>query len=418
MIELDDAEREAIEHDRELAWDLFDAQPTHPQIPVLAHRVLARAPQFTGMIILLAKHHAALGEVDRARQLLQELVGRADRQLLGAVRELRDLEYDQRNFSEALRLAEIAMREPAANWLDLMDLASAEAYAVSPEAGWRRLDEAVDLCASSEPDEIAFALGQRALRLLASGAPPERFIPSAQEAMDADPSDPEIAVALAYAYLYDYQPERSEEILRRILREDPTNVVAQGGLTVARGFLAPIERGDGTMEDFRNARMGEVVWRMLRDQLFGTGMEEALAALDAVIPADLAASLRPPLSEEEARASGGDRWLVAWHDGQQPGAGALWGTGDAFRLMTATEIAEMDASMESNPEAWPHWHPDDEYFVQIFTDDAGSYVIEGPGGRLYRRDTEGVDHEVAPSLADWVWDRVAAFGGQDRRPGR
>ena len=52
------------------------------------------------------------------------------------------------------------------------------------------------------------------------------------------------------------------------------------------------------------------------------------------------------------------------------------------------------------------------------TDEAGGYFIEGFGGRLYHRVSGAADVEIAPSLADWVWDRVVAFGADERRPGR
>lgn len=39
-------------------------------------------------------------------------------------------------------------------------------------------------------------------------------------------------------------------------------------------------------------------------------------------------------------------------------------------------------------------------------------------GRLFRRTPGEPDREIAESLADWLWDRVVAFGGDDPRPGR
>ena len=78
-------EQEAIERDRDLAWELYDYQPEHPKIPELTQSVIAREPTFTGMIILLALHREACGEIDEARSLLQELMGRRDRQYVNAV---------------------------------------------------------------------------------------------------------------------------------------------------------------------------------------------------------------------------------------------------------------------------------------------------------------------------------------------
>ncbi|MFT4220005.1 MAG: hypothetical protein QM611_05770 [Microbacterium sp.] len=411
-------ERAATERDRDLAWELSDFRLDHPRIAQLAQSVLAREPTFTDMIILLAMHREACGEVDEARRLLRELMGRRDRQYVNAAKKLRDLEFSEGNYPESLRLADIVLREtPEVDWLDLMDHASALAFVAGPEEGWRELDDAVELCARTDPEQHPGALGQRALRLLASGAPADRFLVAAEEAIAADPSEPIIATALAYAYLYDYRPREAEELLRRVLREDPTNEVAQSGLVVARGFLDPIERGDATMGLLRHIGMGEIAWRILRDRFFGVGLAEALAALEEVLPEELARSLRPPLGREAARASDGEAKLLAWHDGQEPGSGGLWGDGTAFRLMSAAEIAEMNDAIERQPEAWPQWDAEAEYFTQILTDDAGAYLFEGTAGRLYRRRVGEDDREVAPSFTDWMWDRVVAFGGADPRPG-
>ncbi|RGE20745.1 hypothetical protein [Leucobacter sp. wl10] len=189
-------------------------------------------------------------------------------------------------------------------------------------------------------------------------------------------------------------------------------------MTVARGFLDPIERGDTTLDALREFRMGELAWRMMRDQMFRTGLDEALEALDAVLPHDLARSLRPPLGGEAARESYGETELLEWHDGQEPGTGALWGFDEPFRLMSAAEVDEMEHAIVRDPAAWPQWDSENEYFTLIGADDAGAYLFVGPGGVLHRRCAGQEDREVAPSLADWVWDRVVAFGGEERRPGR
>lgn len=413
------AEREAIEHDRDLAWELYDAQPQHPRIPQLAQSVLARAPQFTGMIILTALHREACGEPDEARRLLQELMGRRDRQYVNAVRKLRNLEFSQANYAESLRLAEIVLREdPEATWMDRMELASALAYVDDPETAWRLLDEAVEFSARTDPDGYPDALGQRAARFLTTAAPPDRFLTAAEQAVEADPTESLLATALAFAYLFDYRPYEAREIFARVLREDPTDEAAQGGMFIAKGFIDPLEGTEYTVDDLRRLGMGEVAWRILRDTLFGTGMDEALLALDAVLPDDLSESLLPALDREEARASGGDDKLLAWHDGQQPGTGHLWGTGESFRLMTGAEVHAMDEAIEADPAGWPQWDAQNDYYTQLFTDEAGAYLIEGTAGRLYRRTPGQDDVEIAPSLADWLWDRVVAFGGRDPRPGR
>ena len=412
-------EQEAIERDRDLAWELYDYQPEHPKIPELTQSVIAREPTFTGMIILLALHREACGEIDEARRLLQELMGRRDRQYVNAVKKLRDLEYSAEQYPEALRLSEIVRQEtPEADGMDLMDHASARIGNGRREEGWSKIDEAVEHCARVDAGRYSDALGQRATRLLASGAHPDRFLPAAQEAVEADPSESLLASTLGFAYLYHYRADEAEELFLRVLREDPMEGSAQIGLTLARAFLEPIRSGTATMEDHRTAGSGEMAWRILRDQMFGTGMLEAFAALDEVMPEPLLRALRPPLDREAARASGGDDKLLAWHNGQDPGTGALWGTGTELRMMTAAEISAMDDAIEQDPDAWPLWQAEDSYYTQLFTDDAGSYLIEGHAGRVYQRGPEGADREVAESLTDWLWDRVAAFGGADPRPDR
>ncbi|WP_162903727.1 lipopolysaccharide assembly protein LapB [Leucobacter sp. wl10] len=412
-------ERAAIERDRDLAWELFDAQPTHRRIPELARSVLAREPSFTGMIILIALHHRARGELDEARRLLQDLLGRQDRQFLSALRLLRDLEYSDKRFAESQRLAEAVLREdPEADWMDRMVHASALVFTGGREAGWERMDAAVELSARTDPEHHASALAQRAARFLQMGAPPDRFLPAAEEAIAANPVEPVLSIALAYAYLFHYRAEEAEALFRRVLREDPTDEVAQGGMMMARGFLDPIERGDATMEVFRRAGMGEMAWRTMYEQVFDTGLEDALSALDRVLPRALVRVLRGGLRKSAVPQTLGEATLLAWHDGQDPGTGVAWGLDEPFRLMSSREIDEMEHAIERDPAAWPQWSAEDESFTLIATDDAGAYFFEGFAGRLYRRCAGQEDREVAPSLADWVWDRVVALGGEERRPGR
>lgn len=412
-------EQEAIERDRDLAWELYDYQPEHPRIPELTQSVLAREPTFTGMIILLALHREACGEIAEARSLLQGLMAQQDRQYVNAVKKLRDLEFSDEQYAEALRLAKVVLQEtPEADWMDLMDYASALIFTGSREEGWRKIDEAVEYCARVDAANYSDALGQRATRLLASGAPPARFLLAAQEAVEADPSEPLLATTLGFAYLYDYRADDAEELFLRVLREDPTFDVAQLGLTLARAFLEPVRNGTATMDDHRAAGSGEMAWRILRDRMFDTDMLQAFAALDEVMPDALVHALRPPLDREAARASGGDDKMLAWHNGQEPGTGALWGTGEEFRMMTAAEIIAMDDEIERDPDAWPQWKAKEMYYTQLFTDDAGRYLIEGRAGHVYLRGPGEADVEVAQSLTDWLWDRVVAFGGPDPRPDR
>lgn len=419
MSESFEAEREAVARDKDLAWELYRAQPQHPRIPELAASVLAREPSFTGMIILTALHREACGEVGEARRLLQELMARRDRQFLNAVKELRDLEFADREYAEALRLSEIVLREdPDAGWIEWMELGSATVFVRSTDEGWRIIDDAVERCVRTDPGSYGEALGQRALRFLATGAPPERFGPAAEEAIAADPTELVLTVALGFAYLFDYRAEEAEELFLRVLRETPTDGLAHAGLRVSRGFLEPIRNGTHTMDDHREAGSGEMAWRMMCGYMFDTTLAQALAALDEVMPRTLEASLRPPLPEDEAHAADGDSDLLAWHDGQESSGAGHWGMGEQFRLMSGAEVSAFEAAIERDPDAYPEWGGDDAYYSVIATDDAGTVFFTGVAQRLYARRAGREDRLIAPSLADWAWDRVAAFGGRDPRPGR
>ncbi|MGO1921596.1 MAG: hypothetical protein ACTH07_09535, partial [Microbacterium sp.] len=130
------------------------------------------------------------------------------------------------------------------------------------------------------------------------------------------------------------------------------------------------------------------------------------------------ATLRGPADPDEtANLTRPLRTLVRWHDGQEPGTGAVWGLEESFRLMTAAELDELDAAIDADTDAFPEW-PEDEMWDQVLTDDDGAYLAIVAFGRLVRRSHDRDDVVIAESLADWVWDRVAAFGGHDPRPKR
>lgn len=410
-----DVERAAIEHDRNLAYELYSARPTHPQVPLLAHRVLAREPAFTGMIVLLAKYHAACGDVDEARRLLKELMGRRDHNYESAVTTLSGVEMQASNYAEARRLGEMVLREqPDAHWVEHMELGMAMARTGEREAGWLRMDKAVEIAAARGPEELRRALGLHATRLFSTGAPPERVLRVAEEAYAADPTDNMLAVMIGHLYLFGYRPEEALRLFERALREEPTLEAAQAGITVTRAFFKPIETGTATLDDLREAQLGEHAWQRYVEAFFHAGLRDALAALDEVMPAALASTLRPPIDRAAVRGTSGDRVILPWHDGQERGTGDLWGATEPFRLMTVAEVVETQESDEGRED----WEDKPDYYSVIFTDDAGSYLLEGLGGRLIRRSPGVPDVEVAPSVAEWMWDRVAAFGGHDPRPGK
>ncbi|MEK8227105.1 hypothetical protein NKG05_15080 [Oerskovia sp. M15] len=364
------------------------------------------------MIILLAMHREACGEIDEARRLLQELMGRRDRQFLGAVRRLRDLEYSDRNYAESLRLAELVLREdPEADWLDRMDLGSATAFAVDLEAGWALIDDAVELCARTDTDRYARALGQRALRFLASGT--RRSASSWRRSWRSK----RIRASRASRRHW-----RSRTCTTTVPRKRPSSCGACSGKTHGRDRAGRHGRGQGIprlprtrcQHDGRPPQrwhgrdgMAHPAGQALRDR-HRPGARRA-GHRDAGRPRPIAASTSRPGGGPGER---GEDKVLAWHDGQLPGTGALWGDGQPFRLMTGAEIHEMDDAIEQHPESWPGWDGEGEYYTQIFTDDAGAYLIEGTGGRLYRRGTGTADQQAAASLADWIWDRVVAFGGR------
>ncbi|MFT0846250.1 hypothetical protein VR010_00665 [Actinomycetaceae bacterium L2_0104] len=420
------AEFDPVEHDADLAWELYEAQPTHPEIPRLAQRVLAARPERSGMRILLAQHHEALGDLAEARRILHDLVGRNDRQLLNALRDLRDLEIAARDFGEALRWADAVLRKDPENWHDHFQFGYAMAFAGDLEGGWQQMEEAVAMCARTDVDSLPEALALHAVLLLMSFAPPAEFIEAAEKAIRADPSNEHLATPLAYANLAEYRFDEAEQLLLRMLRIDPTDELAAGTLATVREVKAVLEKGAATVDISKEALVDvlrkegfmEMMWLRFRAQETGTDLGSALAALEPLLPDELRRTLHPPLDQGMDVISGTSE-ILAWHDGQDPGTGGLWGTIEAFRLMTNAEVAKMDAAIERDPELYPNWDADGSYYKQVLTDDNGTYLIEGPRGCLYRRGPAGTsDVEVAPSLADWFWDRVAAFGGSDPRPTR
>jgi tetratricopeptide (TPR) repeat protein len=416
---------DAVERDLDVAWELFAAQPTHPEVAELALRVLAVQPERSSVSLLLANHREVCGQADEARRLYLQVAGRNDRQFVNAARSLRHLALAERDHAEALRWARTVLGEDHEEWRDWMELGYAEALCGEHEDGWRRLDEAVALCARTAPDELPNALGQRAAYLLGTFAPPDRFVPTAEEAIRADAANSWVALMLGWSYLVQYRFAEAEQLGLRLLREDPTEDLLQNLVGTARTMLRIVENAhaqDITLEDIRRTGVIELGWRQLRDQALGADLASALAALDEVMPADLRATLRPgvPIAEvpgSDKLGSAVAEDLVAWRDGQRPGSGATWGWAEPFRLMSAAEIVAMSAGIEADPAAHPDW-PENEVWEQVMTDDAGAHLVVVALGALVKRRPGHPDEPVAASMADWIWDRVAEFGGPDPRPAR
>ena len=406
------------DRDRTLAWDLYDAQPTNPKIEELAYRVLADEPWRTGMVILLADHYSARRRVDEARQKYEEVMGRRDQFFANAAAALRDLELGQRNHARALELAITAVEEDSELWFNHMQLGNAMAACGDFEAGWDLMDDAVAMCGRTMPDMLGAALAAQVTRLAEGFAPPERQIPVARAAIEADPANVWAAEMLGWSYLLQYRFDDAEDLARRLLREDPQNELMHTLLSLANKFRRVIDENDVPAEKMRAAGFVESAWRHQLDMERGLDLESALDALDAVLPDAVQATLRGAADPDEtANLTRPLRTLARWHDGQEPGTGAVWGLAEPFRLMTAAELDELDAAIDADAAAFPEW-PEDEMWDQVLTDDDGAYLAIVAFGRLVRRSRDRDDVVIADSLADWVWDRVAAFGGHDPRPKR
>ncbi|WP_410585680.1 tetratricopeptide repeat protein [Amycolatopsis sp. lyj-108] len=409
-----------VERDLDLAWELVEAQPTHPKIAELALRVLAGQPQRSSALMVLGDHREACGEVDEARRLFLQVAALRNSWFTMAARALRHLESAEHNHDEALRWARTVLGENQEDWDDWMQLGHAQASSGEHEAGWRQLDEAVALCARTAADDLPQALRKRAQYLLETFAPPERFAPAAEEAIRANAADSWVGMLLGYAYLAQYRFDDAEQLGLRLLREDPTDDLLRSLLGTARAMLQIVEKARGddiTLADIQGTGALEMAWQQMRDHRLGIDLPSALAALDAVLPADLRATLRPGAADLADKKVGSmvAKRLVTWHDGQQPGSGAAWGSAEPFRLMSADEIIAMDAEIEADPAAHPDW-PESELWEQVMTDDAGTYLVVVAFGALVRRRPGQPDEPVADSMADWIWDRVAGFGGRDPRP--
>ncbi len=112
----------------------------------------------------------------------------------------------------------------------------------------------------------------------------------------------------------------------------------------------------------RELGSGEFAWKVLRDKYLGTGLKEALDALDRVMPDALAAALHAPLELDDASPASGLDDVFEWHDGQMPGTGVLWGAEGNFRLLSHAEVAETDAAIEAAEGAFAPWASKPDYF--------------------------------------------------------
>ena len=413
-----------VERDLDLAFEIFAARRTHPEVARLALRVLAAQPDRASAALLLGKHRELCGETDEARRLYHRVAGNGGSQVINAARALRDLAFAERDRLEARSWARTVLGLDQEGWEDWLQLGHARALCGDVDGGWRLLDEAVALCARTAVDDLPRALGRRAACLLESFAPPDEFVPAAEAAIRANAASPMVGLLLGWAYMVQYRFVDAETLGLRLLREDPTADQVQNLVTTVRTMQQIVQGAaaqDITLDDIRRSGVIEMAWRQLRDEALGTDLASALAALDDVMPDDLRASLRAGavLSDDDAALLGPmvSEDLVSWHDGQQPGSGTAWSLPEPVRLLSAAEIIALGTDVDADPTLHASWPPDDSWEA-VMTDDAGSYLVVVAFGTLVRRHPGRPDVPVAPSMADWIWDRVASFGGRDARPTR
>jgi tetratricopeptide (TPR) repeat protein len=414
-----ETEESPTARDRELAWELLDAQPDNPRIAELAHRVLSEEPWRTGIMLLLGNHYDACGRTAEARRIYQDACGRGDKYFPMAIAELRDLEFSERNYAEGLRHARTAVEADPESWHNHMQVGYGLATVGEFDEGWDMIARSVQMCAQTDPDQYADALAAQTILLADTYAPPWRQIPSADAAMRANPANSWAIEMLGWALILEYRFAEAEDVALRTLREDPTNDFAATIAGLAKQLRSIIDDSEFGLDDIRRAGTIEMAWKGLRDQHLGIDLASALAALEEVMPPEVRATFRPPLTPEQAEERpGSDDTVTTWHDGQLPGTGAVWGLGASFRFMSSEEIEAMDEQIEAKQQDWPRW-PQNERWDQYLTDDAGGYVIAVEFDRFVLR-MPGVDEDIpiADSPADWVWDRVVAFGGHDPRPAR
>lgn len=409
------------ERQRDVVWALVEAQPENPRLGVLARELLLENPEDSGMDMALAFHLQAVGDLDGARAVAGRVLARGDKFWVRAIGTLREVEDDAENWEQALHWAQEESRAEPEAWGPRFHAARYASRLGRGAVAWDQLEGAVADIGRLDPDELPWATGMQAAELMLAWAPLSRFIPAAEAAIRLDPTNEYVAIVLAWAYLASYRFDDSEREATRVLRLDPTNEAAQGVLATSRRILGIIrdardnpELGyseDELMDMVRANGVVEQKWREFRAETLGVDIASAIAALERCLPDDLRAVLAPGAEHPEK----GERVLLTWHDGQQPGSGELWRwQAGPFRLMSAREVKEMDDEIEDDPD-WP----DDEFYEQIATDDAGAYLITVAFGRVViRRPGSGqADEPVAETLADWLWDRVRDLGGEDARAG-
>jgi hypothetical protein len=336
---------------------------------------------------------------------------------LEEARERRDDAFARHDYPEARRWAKTVLRHEEEDWVDLIELGTATALTGDQESGWQMIDDAVKQCERADARMLPPLLVHRAISLLMSWAPTERFVAAVEDARRASPRDENLTVPLLWSYAYQGRFEEAQDLGRLRSWNDDGGMVASM-LDMVATFRRAAEQTGTTLESLHRRGFFTPLWDELRAQQLGFGLSDALEALEEPMPTALKSVLRRPAGRKTLAATGGERKVLSWHDGQEPGAGGAWGLDGDFRLMSSAEIAAMDAMIEESPEKFPQWEARylHQVYTQVMTDDRGGYLVVLAGGRVVIRREGTDDIPVAPRLAEFFWDRVAAWGGRDRRP--
>ncbi len=410
---------DSVERDYRTARALMDIQLTNRKAARLLRRVLAADPDNTDARYWLGVFHVATDDPVQARRLMLEVIGKHDHLFASAARVMRDMEFEEHNYDAGLEWATAAMKADPHWWNSLMGLGLLTGMSGGLEVGWQMIDDAVDLCVRTSPDMLPRALRYRTVCLLDTFAPPDRVGTAAEEAFRANPADEVMGSVLSWAYATLGRFADAEATARRVLRIDPTDEIPQITLRFLQEVQDAIDKHPTlTLDESGAALMMTKFWSEQRGAVTGTDLASALNALRKVMPRELVRALHVGLSKRKAAMAASEPTIARWRDGQDRGTAEAWGPGFRFRLMSSSEVTAMDDAIEADPAAYPQWANEErltDYYCQVMTDDAGGYIVDTLDGVVLRR--EGVaDERVADSLADWFWDRVVAFGGDDPRP--
>ncbi len=406
----------AAQRDIDMLWELAELQPDNPKIATTAHSILSRDPANTDARMVLARYHDARHENDEARRLWEEVVASGDEYALDAARSRTGIALRHDAAPDALKWAQFVLDRTQAEWGDWFDLGVAQVQSGEFNAGYARIDRAVELCARTDPDALSEALNRRVLTLMETFSPAEVFVPAVEALAQVREMDEAVAYPLAWAYAQTGRFDDATQLCLRMLSAHPVSAPMRSVLDMVRGVEASLEQHGHTKESLICSGALTKIWRDRREKVMGIGTAAALHALGDLLPDEATATLLPPQAAETV-----DGTMIPdialWHAGQSAGVDGVWGLPGAYRLMTLEEIEAMNAAVEEDPAAHPGWQMDtlEEDYTQVLTDDAGSCLIEKADGAIVLRKSGVPDIPVARNLAEWLWGRVKALGGRSPR---